>query len=51
VARAITDGLAGPDVNTLHSESGQGNHVAGGLFAVAAAIEKLADAITAASDK
>lgn len=51
VSRAITNGLVGPDVNILHTESGQGNHVAGGLFAVAAAIEKLAEAIEAAADK
>ena len=45
IGEALTLGLGGYDVGQLSSQHGEGHSVAGGLFAVATAIEKLAEAV------
>ncbi|WP_232667886.1 hypothetical protein [Pseudonocardia sp. TRM90224] len=45
ISEAIEKGLGGYQAAELHSEYGEGRSVAGGLFAVARAINHLADVI------
>jgi len=51
LADQLRDSLTGADQGLLHPDHGEGFHVTGGLFAIAAAINKLAEAVESLADK